>query len=42
MRLDSIFGFKTQHPRNGIQDPSRINSTEPNSYWVELNGAEYR
>ena len=23
MRLDSMFGFKTQHPRNGIQDPSR-------------------
>ena len=23
MRLDSVFGFKTQHPRNGIQDPSR-------------------
>ena len=23
MRPDSVFGFKTQHPRNGIQDPSR-------------------
>ena len=23
MRLDSIFEFKTQYPRNGIQDPSR-------------------
>ena len=23
MRLDSAFGFKTQHARNGIQDPSR-------------------
>ena len=23
MRPDSMFGFKTQHPRNGIQDPSR-------------------
>ena len=23
MRPDSVFGFKTQHPINGIQDPSR-------------------
>ena len=40
MRLDSTFGFKTQHPRNGIQDPSR--RLQNQTHWVELNSTEYR
>ena len=41
MKPDSAFGFKTQHPRNGIQDPSRRRLQNQTPIGLNSNGAEY-